>query len=260
MPVDGVLGSDLVTPGAAAVGQPDGMRGVTISEVSGDELTYWQDQAALLDPAAYVSYGGATINVTVPAGETWYALALWFVVSDTGYIFFRTPDVRAAVVLPPGTVIKGDGTQFAQAYICKPSLVTGGASYANPRALWFSRMAQLRTLAQLDLSVQIPAGSAEGTAATTNFPGGTGKIMVQAASCEDASWLALLSTTMGGLNVASEISDDHAQRFARPILLPVDTADVTAIKLRAGSTSGNATDTSLAGYGAIKYCQLPAGW
>ena len=40
---------------------------------SGAELAYWQDQAALIDPAAYVWTHGAGFSLNVPAGKRWYA-------------------------------------------------------------------------------------------------------------------------------------------------------------------------------------------
>src|SRR5690606_3906892 len=79
---------------------------------SSEELAYWRDRAALLDPAAYWFYNdvdnGANWSFTVPEGETWYALEFWQVVmpSDNTRLFLRVADVFRPLPLPAGTTIQ----------------------------------------------------------------------------------------------------------------------------------------------------------
>ena len=52
--------------------------------MSADEVTYWQDLAALLDPDAYELVVGANVSRTVTTGETWYLLWGWFLQATGG--------------------------------------------------------------------------------------------------------------------------------------------------------------------------------
>src|SRR5690606_10762525 len=79
-------------------------------------------------------------------------------------------DVFRPLPLPAGTTIQA-ARAGAHAYICRPALVVDSdPRYNNPRGLYFSRLARLRTLTLHRQTVQVPPGSAMGSVFTTDFP------------------------------------------------------------------------------------------
>lgn len=226
------------------------------------EKAYWKDQAALLDPGAYTLYEGDSFSVTVPAGETWFAINLWHVVVGSTYIFQRVCDINRPVILPAGTTIAADGSQFALAYICKPSEVEGDSTWysANPRKLYYDRLESLKELTLHSLAVTIDSGEIWGTIESTAFPTDFDDGLVVLASAHDVAWLTLDSGT-AGMNLQNEISDDHQMRFAEAIMVPFQRATFANIKARAANVSGDTNDfSSMAGKAAVYYFKLPADW
>lgn len=229
---------------------------------SDEEELYWKDRAALIDPSAYVHYQGTNINITVPAGETWYALNLWHIQAGTKFLFLREMNANAPLILPPGTVLRANGSQEAFAYICKPSLVTGNDKYQLPKKLYFSRINKLRTMALSELSAAMTAAQPQGAFNTTSFPSDFENGLITLASVHDVSWVILNHSVSGNsANLLNEVSDDHQMREAVPIMAPFKRADFDRIKVRAASVLGQASGfSSLAGYGVVKYYKLPADW
>lgn len=231
--------------------------------VDADEIrTQWKDRCALLDPAAFAIYTGAAFSFTVPAGEVWYLLNAWHVRTTGGGTtwYHRSLDVNRALMLPTGATVQSDGNASAFAYVCKPSLVTGGASYADPIDLYFTRLNTLRSLTPYEVAASISSGSAAGTSATTAFPTDFTNGLITHLSCMDVAWLILTNGSGNASNTFMEISDDHQQRIAEALLCPFLRTTFTSIQVRAASISGDAVQTSLAGAGVLRYYKLPAGW
>lgn len=230
------------------------------------ETAVWTDRAALLDPACYRIYNstddGAGWSVTVPAGETWYLLNAWHVqvTGSTDYDFLRVCDVNRVVPLPAGTTILASASQYGYAYVAKPALVSGGARYGAPKDLYFERIWRLRTLAQYRLSIAAAAGTAMGTNLTAAFPTDFTKGLIVSQSVHDMSWVALSSSSVGGLNLQNEISDDHEIRFAEAVMVPFMRTVFPNIKSRVANVDGSLTSSSIAGYAAVRYVKLPSDW
>lgn len=233
--------------------------------MSNSELAYWKDKAALLDPAAYRFYNsnddGPSWSFTVPAGEVWYLVNAWYVISDTSnaFMFQRLLDVNAAVPLTPGTTIKANGSQGAYAYVCKPSTVFDDERYDTPDALYYDRLHKIRSLQLHEKTVTVPAGTARGTNLQESFPSDFENGLLLGVSVNDTSWLALVSP-FGAMNTQDEISDDHQMRLARGIMCPFKRSTFTGIRTRSASVSGNSSDSSVDGTCGVRYVKLPLDW
>lgn len=213
--------------------------------LSADERAYWKDKAALLDPAAYVFLTGAAFSETVPAGETWFALNLWNATVNTVHTELRVADINRAIPLPAGTVVASNGNANAFAYLCKPALVVGGASYATPRTLYFNRVNRLRTLALNVLRVATVEGAAVGTIYEASFPTDFTNGFITGAATFDAAWV-ILRSGIDGPNLLSEISDNHAARLAENIMLPFVRTTHDRIGVRGANTAGTTVATESA--------------
>lgn len=234
-----------------------------------DEFAYWQDQAALLDPAAYelhvASIDGPGWTSTVPAGQTWYLLNSFCVNINGGpdTYFQRLLDVRVALPLFAGTTLSFSSlSSGAYAYICKPALVTGGASYANPKALYYTRMATLKTLSTTLISATVPAGSAAGTVATTAFPTDFTNGMILGYSIHELAWAGLEVPGVLTLNMNFEISDDHQVRIGRGLLCPFSRVTFPNFKTRGANTIGvlPPIDDRIISYGRIPFVTGTGTW
>lgn len=226
----------------------------------------WAERAALLDPRAYVLLAGTTFSQTVPAGETWWAVDLWHVKAGTNFLFLRQKDALTPMMLPAGTVIEANGTQTAQAYICKPSLVASDVRYTtDPRGLFNERLRRLRTLPLNHMTATLAAGSARGSGASASFALDFEWGLITRVAAHDVSW-TILNGPNGPMNTNDEVSDDHQIRFARATFIPFRRNPGDAgqgfytAEIRAASVSGNTTDTSLAGSGSVTYVKLPSDW
>jgi hypothetical protein len=241
--------------------------GVVNTTTASYEHEYWQHKAAMLDPAAYqftsVPTNGAGYTQTVPAGETWYLLNGFYITINGGAnsYFQRVPNVDSAVPLTAGTVIGFHAaSSFGYAYICKPSLVTAGARYADPRALYFERMHRMGTLTQYAISSAVASGAAYATQSITAFPADFTNGLCVGYSIFDVSWGGLENPGVGTLNLNNEISDDHQLRIAERVVLPFARGTFPNFKVRGASVSGAAATTCIAGNGQIIYIKLPADW
>lgn len=192
--------------------------------MSPDEVAYWQDQAALLDPDAYVLFHGNTESETVPAGERWYLVNGWNLkATGQGTTWYHRPaDVNRALMLPEGTTIETSepgGGSIAFMYICQPSLVAGSdARYTtDPRALYFDRLIKMGELAQHRLGSTATGSGQVGDA----FPGDFTDGLIVHVSVHDVAWMILLNTGGDGAsNLHNEISDSSRIRWAEPLVMP----------------------------------------
>lgn len=240
-----------------------GTWGAWAAATSAAENTKWIARAAMLDPSAYTWNIGKSLNLTVPAGKTWYLLNSWFMLlNGSGQpLFQRINSARddSALALPAGTNLQSSASQTGFAYICDPSLVTSDARYGDAKKLYFDRMNKLSTLGLNEISVSIPAGSAQ-INVTADFPTDFSNGIVTLVSNHDVSWVGLNSPS-GSMNTQNEISDDHQWRAARAVTIPFQQSVFPKIAARAASVTGVASGfSSLAGYAALLYVKLPAGW
>lgn len=223
--------------------------------MTADEVAFWQDQAALLDPAAYELVAANSTSRTVSAGERWYLVNGWHLdATGAGTTWFHRPsDVNRALVLSEGTVIAtgAPAGNTAFMYLCKPSLVTGSdARYtADPRGLYFDRINALAGLTQY----QLGATNTGSSTVTSTFPTDFTEGFVIHASVHDVAWLILRDgADTIGVNLHNEISDTDRIRWAERLAMPFLRTDFPKIMSRGASeTEGRAT---------LTYVKLPGGW
>jgi hypothetical protein len=228
------------------------------------EHEYWQHQAALLDPRAYVFMSPTTVPYleTVPPNTTWYCLNSWWLDADTvGDIqqFHRPLAIRHAVIFPTGTEIRYNKNYlnaYAFAYWCRPELVvrTDRRYHHDARDLYFERLYKARRLAKLILKMN----SANPTAL---FPSGMSNGLLLHASCHDAPWVVLnvpqqTGQAGAGINVNGENSDSTpVQRFTiGNMLVPFSCKVISGAML---STNGQGADPA---QGVVSYVSLPSDW
>lgn len=214
--------------------------------MTADETAFWSDQAALLDPLAYVLYSGTSQTHTVGAGERDYLLGGWMIqAASSQSAFHRLADFRDAMPLSAGTALVTDASNAgSHMLICQPSLVTGSdARYStDPRGLFFDRYQQMAELTQYELGVAATDGSTHTETFPTDFTYG----LILHASAHDVAWVGLedsgVSLTM---NLMNEVSDADPIRFAQTILMPFDRTAFPKIKTRGTSL---ATGTAVVRY------------
>jgi len=224
------------------------------------ETEYWQAQAALLDPLAYVFETGAAFTISVPTGEQWYLLNAWSTrLGDAaGDFFLRNP--TRPMPMSEGFLLKSNGNASATAYYCKPSLVTGTDSRytTDPKGLYYERIARLRTLILNEIYATTSAGVA--STPSTPFPTDFSYGLVVAVSAHDTSWTILApADNVGGINLMNEVSDLHQWRAAHAFYLPFSRSTFTVMEVRSASVAGT-VGSELAGTGALMYYKLPSGW
>jgi hypothetical protein len=235
-----------------------------------NEKRYWQDQAALLDPASYVMRSkqtqGAAWTETVPAGECWYFLNSFFVRVSGGDAIYnhRVPDVAKATQLGAGTKIEfHSDSAYSYHYTCRPELVIckDKRYQDDPKGLYYQRMNRLRSLPSLSHRVDFPSGSPYGVTADVLFPDDLGAAMCLSYSNSNASWGALIIAggALGAMNVGNEISDDHQNRIGERTMFPFARSVFTGLRARGGSVLGG-NDPYIKGNAQITYCKLPADW
>lgn len=232
--------------------------------VLSDEDQIWTDRAALLDPNCYEYQYGKNWSQTVPSGETWYLLSAWHIlINDSPSVFFiRTFDaLNGALALAPGTKLSASAEQAGYIYVCRPSIVATDAKYADPKRLYYKRLALLRSLPIQTIGVEIPAGSGQAATPERLFPTTFNAAFVTSVSSHDVAWSGLKATNGGGMNTADEISDDHQIRFAGPALIPFRREAFPAFYARAASVAGEAAGfSSLKGVAMVTYVSLPNDW
>ena len=214
--------------------------------MSADEVTFWQDMAALLDPDAYewVISSGTPTSRTVTSGEHWYLVSGWALYKlggTTPLWYHRQADVTSQpLILPEGMVISTSNISGSSMYLCKPSLVTGGDSRysSDPRALYFERLGLLGSLTQYQVG-GVRTDNGISTAAFANdFTDGC----VVHVSQHDVAWIALFNTgAAGALAILNEISDTDRNRFAETVLMPFKRTVHDSVEWRGASQSEGAT-------------------
>jgi hypothetical protein len=230
--------------------------------MSAAELSFWKDRAAMLDPAAYVYWKGASFSVTVPAGEVMYVLNAWITtIQGSAQWFHRDLGIDECFPVPAGTTIASNGNTDSFLYACRPALVTSDPAYNDPKGLYYSRIAALRATQMSQVSASQAAGSAPGTAGITAFPTDFSDGMLAQVSVEDSAWCILLDPIgRGALNTCIEISDAHQFRPTKALLTPFKRLNFPSISCQGASVSGNGTDTNFGGAGVISYYKLPGSW
>jgi hypothetical protein len=262
-----VLASPAASEGASLIsmeGGPTVEAAILALAASATEIEDLKVQAAIMDPAAYVHIYGKIWSVTIPAGETWYVVNAWYVsINGSPKSFHRELATAVALELPAGTVIESSGGsgQDGFLYFCRPALVTSDSIYDTPQTLITDRKALLKTLVINHTSASIPLGSARATSASTAFDTDFEDGMLAEVSTFDTAWTILLEPlNRGGTNTGFEISDDHQMRSDAKLMTPFLRSNMPRVKVRAGSISGNTSETSLAGIGTILYYKLPPTW
>lgn len=235
--------------------------------MSADEVSFWQDMAALLDPNAYEMVVGSNTSRTVSGGETWYLVSGWYLQGPSGAAeFHRHGDISEALPLTAGTTLTtwtagttyGPSGATANMYLCKPSLVTGsdtggpGGSNrytSDPRALYFDRLRKIGEMTQYTIGVADSTNTPIYTAFPTDFTNG----LVIHCSAHDIAWIDLSYTgDTTGLTIHDEISDSDRLRFATRCIVPFVRTTFPKIGFRGASLSE--------GNGTIRYLKLDGSW
>lgn len=215
-----------------------------------DEVTFWQEQAALLDPDAYVYLAGTGEDMTVPADERYYLVNGWKLNTTGGgdKWFHRHADIHRALMLSEGTTITNDTDGFM--YVCQPSLVTGSdARYTtDPRGLYFERIMRIGTLTHYQLGATATGSSQVQAAFPTDFTDG----LALHTSAHDVAWLIMHDDTVGNMNTLNEISDADPIRFAEPSLFPFKRTTFREIMVQGVNESEGAA--------TLTYVKLPVDW
>lgn len=225
--------------------------------MTADEVRFWQEQAALLDPDAYAIVSGANQSLTVASGEHYYVVSAWYIQATAGHWFQRHANVNEALILPEGRVLTthaSDALSFI--YYCRPSLVVDDAGddryndYQNdPRALYFERMMRLGELTQYTIgAVQTGSSFTE-----TTFPTDFDDALAVHVSSHDVSWSAIIHTSgIFAMPMQDEISDSDRTRFASAQLAPFKRTVWPKWKVNGASQSE--------GRGVLTYVKLPSDW
>lgn len=219
--------------------------------MTADEVTFWQQRAALLDPDAYVFTIGS--GSTVTATDPWFLVNGWNIASMSSGVrwFHRSLDVDLAMPIAGGVTLTHAALAGALTYVCKPELVISGDSrYTDdPRGLYFDRITQLGTLTQHHLGATA-TGSGQ---ANASFPGDFTDGFIVSVSTMDLAWLIMLdSTEAGGLNTFGEVSDADPIRFAEKVFVPFKRTTFPKVLVQGVSLA--------TGAGNVVYVKLPGGW
>lgn len=232
-----------------------------------NEKRFWQDQAALLDPNAFVLRSkvtrGADFVESVPSGEQWYVMnAFWVCLSgnDAPYCH-RTPDVLKATPLGAGTKIEFGASDYSFHYTCRPEVVIcKDKRYQDaPKELYFSRLNRMRALPASVIKVAIDDNAAYGVTTETPFPADFANALVTSYSNLNMAWGGLGSAN-GAMNLGPEMSDDHQNRIGERTLFPFSRSVFTTLRARGGSVSGLKDIPYIRGNCQVTYLKLPSDW
>jgi hypothetical protein len=253
------------------------------------ETQYWQAQAALLDPAAHIytqaAAAGPVITRTVPAGTTWYARNLWWVLANDPLSgpfpskFHRSAAIEEAIPMASGTNIVLNGTILPNtpfSYICQPELViaTDTRYTSNPQALYYERLMRLGQIPQFDI------GFGGGPAIRT-FPTDFASGLVLSVNAHDSLYVYMNDPSGRAVNLQGELSDFLIQpigvdgsvvtgiagintadggaynkvRFTRTVLMPWKQSDFTRAQIGSGEGEAGAPFV-----GSLTYVKLPPDW
>lgn len=243
------------------------------------EDMYWADQAALLDPRCYCYANGTGWGIRVPTDEVWYALNIWgAVAADSPFpMFHRKADTANAFQMTPGFDLSASGSQAFVLY-ARPALVQASDPRyaADPKGLYYSRLAILAGLPMQTISCHIPAGSlrpnSSGVAGAMfpAFPTGSVGGIVRHVSCHNGAWVAMVGPNGAKtiINLLNEIDDGTAQRFTSTVVLPFQRSVFDGIWLefgtmdrdkRSGDEMGGAVQTYDA-FAHVAFQALPEDW
>jgi hypothetical protein len=219
-----------------------------------DEVAYWQDQAALLDPDAYEYVQGINLTRTVTAGQNWYLVSGWYLTASGGglHFFHRERGVFDPLPLPAGRAVTTHASFVGSAmYLCKPALVIPGDSRytSDPRGLYFERKRRIATeLTQYTIGTTITGSGQTTTAFPTDFTDG----LVIHVATHDLAWVILKFDNDGGPILQPEISDIDPVRFANTVVMPFKRTTFANI-LAQGANEAQ-------GRASIVYLKLPGDW
>ncbi len=244
-------------------------------QASDDEIAWWQDEAAKLDPLAYVYHENPTdaLDVTVPDGHTWFATNLFNVEVNTAIrhffplegpdyrraMFQRPLDARRATAYPAGTRFRGvTGENFSNVYACDPALVVGvdPRYQADPRGLYFERLQRLKALPVVEIWLEWDGGGDLAKSLTVDLPVFDAAMLI-GASVYEGAWVEL-----GHLNCMSEINNTHSVRFAESLLCPFMPTNIggATITGQSGNDAGDGAANPAHGSVSICYQVLPSDW
>lgn len=236
------------------------------ASLGGPAEDVYADMAALLDPACHVYHIGTDWSVTVPAGETWYALNIWQArrPGSTHRLFHRDADIRNPFVMPAGFDIEA-GNRTALVLFARPKLVqdVDPRYQTDPRGLYFDRINQLRSLALHTISVERPAGTASNQYSKAFMPDDFDAGIVTQWQCHDGAWLGLIGPGSNIINTQDEIDHKYPMRLTSSVLLPFRREMFNGIWLFNGSHDGSwnqQAPQAWTGWGAAHYVKLPLGW
>jgi hypothetical protein len=224
------------------------------SDMSAAEFEYWTAKAAMLDPLAYEYVIGTVWSRTVPLGATWYVREAWNTCTGPSGPTDFGRDPRFYDQAPEGTIISGNGEANSHLYVCKPELVTSDPRYADPKGLYYERLAALRYLVRNVLEALVIGGGPD--TAYMPFPTDFDYGMILRAQTFEGSWVALSDVNhLTGMNLNIEISD--SDRF-RPgagfsdLPLPFTRSVLPDLAVNQGS--------DMNGRGTVLYVKLPEGF
>jgi len=235
-------------------------------------------KAALLDPACQ-RYSAGQFNLTVPAGETWYAFNSWFCRFDynpsnpepnSGQPWFqRNLGVENYTILPAGTQIIGTNNHSFMQY-ARPSLVTSDSRYADAECLYYERMSRYPSLPFFKKGVCNPANTLGMPTAQlpTDMPYG---FLISNITIHGGCWVTLMGGAVPGvspsvnyiINTREEINDAHEVRFTagHDGLQPIPNGWFTCMALGQGAKSDViGTVSPEASFGSISGFKLPSDW
>jgi len=225
--------------------------------------------AALLDPRAYVWQAGPSWSLTVPTGEVWFALNAWGITLSAAKWYHRELCITQAVALPAGMTLSTD-LEHGFLYYCRPSLV----SYADPAAVYASRIDRLHDLPMYTVAVHIPAGTPAGAPTfSVLFPADFEHGLLRHVSAHDVSWVGLAGADPTNPNVRqvvntiNEIDDHRRQRETRRVYAPFRRYQGgiepgwTGVRAGIGNGSGDPNrPTDMHGWGMAWFNKLPGDW
>lgn len=123
------------------------------------EAAYWADEAALLDPNAYVYVRGTNFDIVkdhpVMLTNAW---RLNFDGGPNTLYFHRPADINNATRIPAGTHLKIVNPVGGYVLYCDPTLVNADPRYADGRDLYYYRKELLKKIKPRTLQASIPQG------------------------------------------------------------------------------------------------------
>jgi hypothetical protein len=234
--------------------------------MAGAEDEIYADLAAILDPACHVYHIGPSWSVSVPQGETWYALNIWSArrPGSAHKLFHRDADARNPFIMSAGFDLES-GCKDALILYARPKLVQDvDPRYRDdPRGFYFARLNQLRTLRIQTLSVERPAGTPSDQSSKAFMPDDFAAGLVTQWQCHNGAWLGLIGPGPNIINTQDEIDDKYPMRITSSVLLPFRREMFNGIWLFNGSHDGNWNQQAAqawTGWGAAHYVKLPAEW